>query len=268
MCVGRGVVLLGRTIAIGNRKGGSGKTTTSVNLAAALAHKGRKVLLVDADAQGHSALSLGSSVTFGSGAMPEQKTLFDVLVNGAGPEEAVRSTYLPAFHLIPGGSRLATYERDHATDPSAKLRLADRLDSIRDRYDYVLIDTPPTLGLMTICSLIASTDVLVPMQAHFLAMEGLAETIRVLGGIEKYYHRTVRLLGVIPTFYQANARLSRAIIGQVKDRLGASAVLHPIRTNIALAEAPSHGKTIFQYQPRSNGARDYLHLANQVESLS
>ncbi|MBU8913960.1 MAG: ParA family protein [Spirochaetales bacterium] len=253
---------MGRTIAIGNRKGGSGKTTTSVNLAAALAHKGRKVLLVDADAQGHSALSLGSTVT------PGQKTLFDVLVNGVEPEETVRSTYLSTFHLIPGGSRLATYERDHATDPSARLRLAERLDSMRERYDYVLIDTPPTLGLMTICSLIASTDVLVPMQAHFLAMEGLAETIRVLGGIEKYYHSAVRLLGVIPTFYQANARLSRAIIGQIRDRLGESAVLHPIRTNIALAEAPSHGMTIFQYQPRSNGAYDYLHLANQVENLS
>ncbi|MEE8441441.1 MAG: ParA family protein [Spirochaetia bacterium] len=253
---------MGRIIAIGNRKGGSGKTTTSVNLGAALAHKGKKVLLVDADPQGHSALSLGAGVR------PEQKTLFELLVNGLEPEEIVRDTYLRTFHLIPGGSKLATYERDHATDPSAKLRLADRLDSIREHYDYILIDTPPTLGLMTICSLIASTEVLVPMQTHFLAMEGLAETIRVLDGIEKYYHRTVRLLGVVPTFYQAKARLSRAIIGQIRDRLGESAVLHPVRANIALAEAPGHGMTIFQYRPRSNGAHDYLHLANQVESLS
>ncbi|MCK4516604.1 MAG: AAA family ATPase, partial [Spirochaetaceae bacterium] len=157
---------MGRIIAIGNRKGGSGKTTTSVNLAAALAHKGKKVLLVDADPQGHSALSLGSSVTFGSGVMPEQKTLFDALVDSTGIEETVRGTYLSTFHLIPGGSKLATFERDHATDPSARLKLANRLDSIREHYDYVLIDTPPTLGLMTICSLIASTEVLVPMQAH------------------------------------------------------------------------------------------------------
>ena len=100
-----------------------------------------------------------------------------------------------------------------------------------------------------------------------LAM-GIGSLVGVLSGIEKYYHRNVRLLGVIPTFYQANARLSRAIIGQITDRLGASAVLHPVRSNIALAEAPSHGMTIFQYQPRSNGAYDYLHLANQVENLS
>lgn len=252
---------MGRTIAISNRKGGSGKTTTSVNLAAALAHKGKKVLLVDADPQGHSALSIGARVR------PDHKTLFDMLVNGVEAEETVRSTYLSTFHLIPGGSRLATYERDHAADISARLRLSDRLDSLREQYDYVLIDTPPTLGLMTICSLVASTDVLVPMQAHFLAMEGLAEIIRVLSGIKKYYGRTVQLLGVIPTFYQANTRLSRAIMGQIRDRLGAGAVLHPVRSNTSLAEAPSHGLTIFQYRPGSNGAYDYLHLANQVENL-
>ncbi len=131
---------MGRIIAIGNRKGGSGKTTTSVNLSAALAHKGRNVLLVDADPQGHSALSLGTHVT------PEQKTLFDVLVGGVGLQETVRDTYLSTFHVIPGGSKLATFERDHATDPAAKLMLADQLDSVREQYDYVLIDTPPRLA--------------------------------------------------------------------------------------------------------------------------
>ncbi len=252
---------MSRTITIGNRKGGSGKTTTSVNLAAALAHKGRRVLVVDADPQAHTTLSLGAD------RRSRRKSLFDVLVDGTAAEDVVSDTYLETLHLIPGGSNLALFERDYATDSGARFAISRSLAAIRDRYDYVLIDTPPTLGLMTVCSLIAGSETLVPVQAHFLAMEGLAETLRVLKGIKKYYRRSIRLLGVVPTFFQANVRLSRAVVEQLRNRLGAEAVLHPIRTNLALAEAPSHGMTIFQYQPRSNGAFDYLHLANQLESL-
>ncbi len=248
-------------ITITNRKGGSGKTTTSVNLAAALAKAGHRVLLVDADTQGHSALSLG---------MPRGASgdgLFDVLTGRVHLNEAARPSALPNLLVLPAG-RLAGLEEAHGDGRKARTAMLEYVARQAGEYRFVIIDTPPMFGVLTIGALIASSWVVVPMQAHFLAMEGLAETVRILKRIEALYSRKVELLGVVPTFYQAHVRLSQAIIDDIRKTLGERIILPPVRTNIALAEAPGHGRSIFEYDPGSNGARDYLRLAGQVEALT
>ncbi len=250
-----------KVIAISNRKGGSGKTTTSVNLAAALAHKGERVLLLDADPQGHSSLSLGKAVR------GEDVDLYSLLSGKASLAQVTRNTYLKRLFIVPGGMRLAIFEKKHAANGDMRMVLATAMREARKLYDYVLIDTPPTLNLMTISALLASTDVLVPMQAHFLAMEGLAEMVKLIRKINQIYKSELKLMGVVPTFFQPHARLSSEIISAIKGALGQAIIMHPVRANIALAEAPSHGQTIFQYNLKSNGAHDYLTLANQIEAL-
>lgn len=247
------------TIGVTNRKGGSGKTTTSVNLAAALAITGARVLLVDADPQAHSALSLGMKSVSG------EKNLFDVLVGGTDVRAAFRMIPHARLSVLFGGRRLLEFERDYSRINSARTALLNALSRVDADIDYVLIDTPPTLRLLTVCSIVASSHVIVPMQMHFLAMEGLAETVRILRGIQTHFGRTVEFLGVVPTFFSAHTRLSQAVISDIRQTFGERSILHPIRPNIALAEAPGHGKSVFHHAPRSHGAADYLALANQIQ---
>ena len=259
--VSRGQTTVKNVVAITNRKGGSGKTTTSVNLSAALALKGYRVVLVDADPQAHSALSLGLRY---AGNAPG---LYDVLIGDAGMDDVMRKTPLKNLRVIAGGKRLTDFERDNARNSAARTVMGEKISEITAPVDYLFIDTPPTLSLMTLSSLIAGTKVIIPMQAHFLAMEGLAETLKILRFIEKRYGRSPVMMGVVPTFYRPSTRLARLIIEDIGRTLGEELLLSPIRTNVSLAEAPSHGKSIFQYNPRSHGARDYLTLANQIVGL-
>lgn len=248
-----------KTIGVTNRKGGSGKTTTTVNLAVALAMTGSRVLLVDADPQSHSALSLGAN------ARSHEPGLYDVLVGNTDVRSASRSVSHDHLLVLSGGRRLAHFERDYSRDGTARRALLRALSQAENDFDYVLIDTPPTLRLLTVCSIVASSHVIVPMPLHFLAMEGLAETVRILRGVRSHFGRTVHLLGIVPTFYAPNARLSYAVIHDIQRNLGERAVLHPIRSNVALAEAPGHGRSVFHHAPKSNGAADYLSLAHQIQ---
>jgi chromosome partitioning protein len=249
---------MARVITIGNRKGGTGKTTTCVSLAAGLAHRGRRVLLVDLDPQAHATLCLGvreAPAGGGYALLAERKPLEQLLVG----------TYLRTLRLLPGTRRLSEYERLYTPVKEARHRLREALAAAGSEYDFVIIDTPPTLGLLTVTALIASSELIVPMQAHFLALDGLAEMMRIVGTLRRLYGGDLAIRGIVPTFYQERARLSRAVMEEVRGFLGPRAILHPVRTSIPLAEAPSHGRTIFAHDPRCTGAMDYLALVAQID---
>ncbi len=244
--------------AIANRKGGSGKTTTAVNVAAALAHRGRNVLIIDADPQAHTTLSLGRREA------RAQPGLQDVLRGTVDCEEVITDTYTRRLKLLASSRKLYDFEKDHAKNREIRTVFRDRLAGIRDHFDFIIIDTPPTIGLLTVSALIASDEVYVPLQTHFLSMEGLAEMVTIVSKIHKAYRSKLEISGVIPTFYRDRTRLSGGILEEIRSSLG-DVVLHPIRQNVSLAEAPGFGKTIFQYNLRSNGAADYLAVAGQIE---
>ena len=250
-----------RVISISNRKGGSGKTTTAVNISAALAHQGKRVLVIDTDPQAHTTLCFGVAVKNLKG------DLYSLLVNQKKPQELIVNTYLKSLKLIPASRRLTMYERNFIQHKEARLRLAEGLALLNGEYDYIIIDTPPTMSLMTVSALIASDKVIIPTQTHFLALEGVAEMVTLIGKIQKLYNPLLSLMGIIPTFYKHKTHLSSSILKDIKDSLGEQIILHPVRVNISLAEAPGFGKTIFQYNPRSNGAFDYLAIAQQIEGL-
>ena len=249
---------MARVITIGNRKGGSGKTTTAVCVAAGLAHRGRSVLIVDLDPQAHATLSLGVR-TVPSGGM------YAVLAEGRPLSEILLPTYRENLRLLPGSRRLSEYERVYTPVREARHRLAEALRPAASSFDFVIMDTPPTLGLLTISALIASTELYIPMQAHYLALDGLADMIRTVATINKLYGTELRIRGVIPTFFQERARLSKAVLADIRSHLGDNAILSPVRTSIALAEAPSHGMSIFQYDAKSAGAMDYLAVVARID---
>jgi len=249
---------MGRIITIGNRKGGSGKTTTAVCLAAGLAHRGRRVLLVDLDPQAHATLSLGVRQATIAGT-------YAVLAEGKQVSESVLHTGPGTLDLLPAVRRLTEYERLFTPVKEARMRLAHALRPVRPAYDFVLFDTPPTLGLLTASALIASDELVIPMQAHYLALDGLAEMMRMVATINRIYGTRLRIRGIVPTLHQERARLSRAVLEEVRAHLGAGAILHPVRTSIALAEAPSHGRTIYAHDPRCTGAMDYLAVVAELD---
>ncbi len=251
-----------RAISISNRKGGSGKTTTAVNVAAALAHRGRKVLIVDLDPQAHTTLSLGVRERASRGGV------HSVLAGSQCIPDALTDTYLESLKLLPGSRHVAEFERLHAESADIRTLLRDRLAEDGESFDYVVFDTPPLFSCLTISALVASSEVYVPMQAHFLGLEGLAAVVRLVRAIRGRYARDLDIRGVIPTFFRESERLGRRVVAEVRKSLGESIVLHPIRVNVALAEAPSHGQTIFQYNLKSNGARDYYNLAGQIEEIA
>ena len=251
---------MSKVLAICNRKGGSGKTTTAVNLSAALAHLGRSVLLVDADSQSHSSLSFGYSENTGR---PDLATL---LLGQNGLQEVLGDTYLSRLKIIPASKRLFVYERERANDRTQLTKLAAELRSANGSFDYVVIDTSPILGHLTVSALPAADEVIVPTQMHYLSMEGLAELVSAAAKLGNARGRSLPVSGVVPTFFNARTRISRTVIHEITQLLGEDVILGPVRSNLSLAEAPAFGQTIFQYDRTSNGAHDYARVATQIEA--
>lgn len=252
---------MARVLALTNRKGGCGKTTTTVNLAAALAHLGFRVVVVDTDPQAHSTISFGISL------QGLRADVAAVMLGSIGADAALVKTYVPRLMVIPASRALSDLERRYANVAEARFWLRDRLHMLHEQFDFVCLDTPPTTQLLTLNALIAAEEAFVPMQPQFLAMEGMVEIVELVEQVRRHYNPRLQVKGIIPTFYGRDTVAEDRVLEELRSQLGREMILTPIHQNPALAEAPGEGHTIFQHDLRGEGALDYYRLAQQILRL-
>lgn len=252
------------TIAIANRKGGSGKTTTAVNLAAGLAKRNRRVLVVDLDSQAQATTSCGLIPAQQGISVYEllQGAASGQLVAGELKNSITRS--LKPFDLLPARADLSALEIELSGHENAHFLLRDLLFMLDYDYDYILIDSAPSLGLITVNSLVAAQNLIIPVEANFLSMDGLAQMIQILYRINLELNPDLRLLGILPVKCDLRTNLARSVLDEIKNNFGVDKLLPTIRNDIKLAEAPSFGQTILEYAPACRGAKDYDALAAAV----
>ncbi len=245
-------------IALANQKGGVGKTTSSVNLSSSLAFLGKKVLLVDIDPQGNA--SSGVGVNKGE----IEHCIYDVLVDDVAIQDVLQKTDLDNLNVIPATIQLAGAEVELVPAISREIRLKKAIDSIRDDYDYVIIDCPPSLGLLTLNALTAADSVLIPVQCEYYALEGLSQLLNTIRIVQKHLNEDLQIEGVLLTMLDARTNLGIQVIEEVKKYFQNKVFSTIIPRNVRLSEAPSHGKPILLYDAKSKGAEVYLELAKEV----
>lgn len=251
---------MGRMIAVANQKGGVGKTTTSINLSACLAEKGKKVLLVDMDSQGNTTSGLGLEKN------ELEKTIYEVLREEISVEDAIVEIEdcFGNLFLIPSNRNLAGAEIELITSENMQYILKEKLALIKDQYDYIILDCPPALGMLTVNAMTASDSVLVPIQCEFYALDGLSQLIYTINLIQENLNPSLEIEGVVFTMYDARTNLSLQVVENVKDNLNQNIYKTIIPRNVRLAEAPSHGLPINLYDKKSSGAEAYHLLADEV----
>jgi chromosome partitioning protein len=252
------VEVLSRIIAVANQKGGVGKTTTSVNLSACLAHIGKKVLLIDTDPQGNATSGVG--VNKGD----VQKCIYDILIDDADVHEVIRKTKVENLDIIPATISLAGAEIELVSTISREVRMKHAIQEVKDRYDYIIIDCPPSLGLLTINALTASDSILIPVQCEYYALEGLSQLLSTIRLVQKHLNESLTIDGVLLTMFDARTNLGIQVIDEVKKYFQDKVYRTIIPRNVRLSEAPSHGEPIIIYDARSRGAEVYLELAKEV----
>ena len=242
---------MGKVISVANQKGGVGKTTTTVNLSTILAKKGKKVLLIDADPQGNATSGLGieKEVEFST---------YDILVNDTEIKQALQKTVIKNLLLCPSNMNLAGAEVELVSMMSREQRLKEKLEEVKDAFDYIFIDCPPSLGLITLNAFTASNSVLIPVQCEYFALEGLGQLLNTVNLVKKHLNKTIMIEGALLTMYDIRTNLSNQVVKEVKKYFNDKVYKTVIPRNVRLSEAPSYGMPISVYDPRSKGAKAYM----------
>ena len=252
---------MGKVISLANQKGGVGKTTTTVNLGTILAKKGKKVLLIDADPQGNATSGLGVDKEC-------ELSTYDILANDAEMEDVIQDTIIKNLKLCPANMNLAGAEVELVSMMSREQRLKEKLEKVKDNYDYILIDCPPSLGLITLNAFTASNSVLIPVQCEYFALEGLGQLLNTINLVKKHLNKEIKIEGALLTMYDIRTNLSNQVVKEVKKYFENKVYKTVIPRNVRLSEAPSYGMPITEYDPKSKGAKSYMKFAKEFLKIN
>lgn len=252
---------MGKVISVANQKGGVGKTTTAVNLSALLAKKGKKVLLIDTDPQGNATSGVGVEKTVSF-------SVYDVLVDDVEIENTLQLTEMKNLEVCPSNINVAGAEVQLVSKENREYKLKEKIQKIKDDYDYIIIDCPPSLGLVTLNAFTASDSVLIPIQCEYYALEGLGQLINTINLVKKHLNKELVIEGALLTMYDARTNLSNQVVKEVKNYFDDKVYKTVIPRNVRLSEAPSYGMPITEYDPRSKGAKSYMKFAKEFLKIN